>query len=424
MKRFVLVWLLFGSALSAQVEYSTGVNVVAGSTIFFMDIAGFKSSAPNKTRIDVFVQVPYSSVQFIKRPDGYYAAYSITLTFFDQSKKNILFERNWREKLKTDEFAQTTSKNNFNLSYKTYDLQPGNYFLRCIFEDVDSRRTALREIPIKVRAISDSLGLSDLVFVSEVIKDSTGDNIVANVSTTVTNKNNSLSFFFNIYSNKEEEIYLEYLLTDLKKNTTLKQLDPRKIKPGANLVLYTLNYVKFSLGDYSLRVLLKDKDEKEISSVEKKLSSIIYGIPSSITDLNKAVEQMIYIASPQELDFIKEAKEYEEKMNRFLAFWEKKKPNPKLDENPILYEYYRRIEYANKNFKGFGEGWRSDMGMIYVTFGPPSAVQRHPMDSNSRPYEIWEYFELNRSFVFIDQTGFGDYRLANPDYSRWPGYRP
>ena len=95
-----------------------------------------------------------------------------------------------------------------------------------------------------------------------------------------------------------------------------------------------------------------------------------------------------------------------------------------MKNNPILNEYYRRIEYANKKFKALGEGWRSDMGMIYVTFGPPTNVERHPMDMNSKPYEIWEYNELDRTFIFLDQTGFGDYRLVNPDYSRWPGYRP
>ncbi|MDP3581631.1 MAG: GWxTD domain-containing protein, partial [Ignavibacteria bacterium] len=64
-----------------------------------------------------------------------------------------------------------------------------------------------------------------------------------------------------------------------------------------------------------------------------------------------------------------------------------------------------------------------DMGMIYITFGPPSNVERHPLDSDAKPYEIWDYYEINRSFTFVDETGFGNYRLINPDFSRWPGYR-
>jgi len=97
-----------------------------------------------------------------------------------------------------------------------------------------------------------------------------------------------------------------------------------------------------------------------------------------------------------------------------LAFWDKKKPNPRTDDNPILIEYYRRIDYATKNFKGLGEGWRSDMGMVYIIFGTPSNIDKHPFDQDTKPYEIWEYFDINKEFVFIDNTGFGDYRLITP----------
>jgi GWxTD domain-containing protein len=145
-------------------------------------------------------------------------------------------------------------------------------------------------------------------------------------------------------------------------------------------------------------------------------------MPSDVNNLDKAIDQLLYIANPKELDSIKAGKTYDEKLNRFQTFWWKKKPNKTVDDNPILIEYYRRIDYANGHFKGLSEGWRTDMGSIYVPLGPPNAVERHPMDSDSKPYEIWEYYELNRSFEFIDQTGFGEYYLQNPDYSRWPGY--
>ncbi|MEW6701589.1 MAG: GWxTD domain-containing protein [Bacteroidota bacterium] len=423
MKKIILILMLFSLVLHAQVEYS-GVSSSTSALVFYFDAAVFKSNVPNKTRIDLFVQVPYSSIQFIKTDNGFQANYSVILTFLDEEKKNILFERVWKERVVAADFEQTISKNNFNLSYKNYDLLPGKYFLKCSVEDSDSRRTSLKEFPLNVRQIPDSLGISDLMFISEVIKDSTGNKIIPNVSATVTNKNSSLSFYFDIYSNKRQDVILEYSLNNLKNNTSFKQSDPRLLKAGVNLITHTISSTSFSLGDYSLSVTLRDQNWKEIVTIEKKLYSKIFGIPSSIADLDKAVNQMRYIASPPELDFIKEGKDYAEKLNRFLAFWDKKKPNQKSDENPILYEYYRRIDYANKNFKGVGEGWRSDMGMIYVTFGPPSNVERHPFDAYSKPYEIWSYYELNRSFIFSDITGFGDYRLVNPDYSRWPGYRP
>lgn len=415
--------LFLVSVISAQVEYST--NSRSGKPInFSVDVGGFKSSVPNKTRMDFFVQVPYSSIQFVKKDDGFYANYNITLSFADESKINIIFERTWKERVKTTNFEQTLSMDNFNLSYKTYDLNPGKYFVKCIVEDSDSRSASSKEIPLVVKQISDSLGVSDLMLVSEFVKDSTGEKIIPNVTASVTNRSTSVPLYFEIYSDKTREINIEYSLDDLKNSTSFKQMEHLTVKPGTNLVKHTINNVSFSVGGYLLNAVIKDNDWKIITSVEKKIISKIHGVPSAITDLEKAIQQIIYIASTEELDFIKEGKNYDEKLERFLSFWDKKKPNSKTDDNPILYEYFRRVDYANKHFKGLGEGWHSDMGMIFITFGPPSSVERHPLDSNTKPYEIWDYYELNRTFVFSDQTGFGDYRLVNPDYSRWPGYRP
>ncbi len=423
MKHIFIILVFIYFPLNAQVEYSKGANKTTDVPLFSIDAANYRSNTPGKTKVDFFVQVPYSEIQFVKRSDGFFASYSVTITFMDKDKNNILSERIWKEQILENDFNRTIAKNNFNLSYKTYDLRPGDYHFKCTVEDLDSRRTATREFPFKVEELSDTLGLSNLILVSNVLVDSGGETIIPNVSKIVTSSMDSLQFYFDVYSDKEQLVYLEYILEDIKANQSTKTLDPRNVKPGANSFFFTLPDTKFKLGEYSLKIILKNNDWKEITSTEKKFLSKIEGMPSIITDLDKAVEQLLYIATPAERDNIEEAGDYNGKLERFLDFWNKKKPNPNIDDNPILYEYYRRIEYANKNFKGLSEGWRTDMGLIFVTFGPPSNVERHPFDSDSKPYEIWDYYDQNRSFVFVDQTGFGDYRLYNPDYSRWPGYR-
>lgn len=424
MKLLFILLIVFSCANFAQVEYTARANQNANTPLFSLDLANYKSNTPNKTKVDFFIQVPYGEIQFVKRGNDFFAGYNVTLTFMDKEKDNILSERTWKEQIVVNDFMQTVSQTSFNLSYRTYDLTPGDYYFKCIVEDLDSRRSSSREFPFTVKNIPDSLAVSDLILITEIRKDSSGESIIPNVSKTVTNKIDSLQYFFEVYSDKERLVHLEYVLDNIKAGTETKTLDPQNIKAGTTTIYHTLKNLNFKLGDYSLKVILKDSDWNEISSIEKKFYSKIYGLPSTVVDLDKASAQLIYIASPEEKDFIEEAENYKEKLERFLAFWDKKKPNPRIEENPILYEYYRRIDFATKNFKGMGEGWRTDMGMIYITFGPPSNVERHPFDSNSRPYEVWDYYELNRSFVFVDQTGFGDYRLYNPDYSRWPGYRP
>ncbi|MFA7287952.1 MAG: GWxTD domain-containing protein [Melioribacteraceae bacterium] len=425
MKRILLflLFLITVDIINAQVEYSRDSQFLGSAPFFSIDAASYKSSKEGKTRVDFFIQVPYANIQFVKKGSEFLASYSITLTFYSEDKSRIMFESIWKEKLSSDSFEETNSNNNYNLSYKFFDLTPGKYNLKCTVEDSDSRKSSNRDFPLNVREITDSLDLSDLLLVTDVIKDSLGESIVPNVARMVTNKTSELSVYLEIYSNKNQLAYIDFTMKDIKNGKNFNQLSPQELNKGINKVIHTFNKTDFSVGDYSIIALLKNSEWKEIKSTEKRFISKIFGVPSGIIDLDKAIDQMLYIASPEQLDDLKDAKNYEEKLNRFLAFWQSKKPNRSSEENPVMYEYYRRIDYATKTFKGLGEGWRSDMGMIYVTFGPPNNVERHPIDAYSKPYEVWEYYDINRSFVFSDNTGFGNYRLVNPDFSRWPGYR-
>jgi len=47
--------------------------------------------------------------------------------------------------------------------------------------------------------------------------------------------------------------------------------------------------------------------------------------------------------------------------------------------------FYQRVEHANRYFTTYKEGWKTDMGMIYIIFGEPSALNR---TTNG---EEWEY---------------------------------
>jgi len=177
------------------------------------------------------------------------------------------------------------------------------------------------------------------------------------------------------------------------------------------------------LGAFLISVTLKDTNNKVIASTLKSFNSRWVGVPSAINDLDKAVAQLIYIASSSEKSYIESAPNKEEKIKRYLEFWKKKNPNPHEEDNRVFDEYYRRINYANENFSHFMEGWRTDRGLVYITLGPPNNIDRHPFDYDAKPYEIWEYYEMNQQFVFMDETGFGDYRLITPMYGDMYRYR-
>ncbi|RMD93619.1 MAG: GWxTD domain-containing protein, partial [Calditrichaeota bacterium] len=160
------------------------------------------------------------------------------------------------------------------------------------------------------------------------------------------------------------------------------------------------------------------------SAMEGFLNTSSQRLLASFPDINDAIEKLIYIASDKEMKILRSATTKEEKIKEFLKFWQRHDPTPGTFENELMEEYYRRIEFANKHFFGNKEGWRTDMGMVYVKMGPPDYIDRPELmtrrniynvnDSYLRTYRVeWDYYEQGRRFIFYFKAG--EFRLMNRD---------
>jgi GWxTD domain-containing protein len=104
-------------------------------------------------------------------------------------------------------------------------------------------------------------------------------------------------------------------------------------------------------------------------------------------------------------------------------FWNLRDPTPGTEVNEFKDEHFRRFQYANKYFK-YGaprEGWKTDMGRIYIILGEPSSKEKYDMDNIVVPTEIWSYYGIKRpglpgSFwiVFWKKHGMGEYKIYEP----------
>lgn len=414
---------IFAISLFGQVENSER-EAPSSSPRFYLDAAEYKSEQPGKTRVDVFLQVPYSSVQFVKSNNGFAAKYSVTVSVFDEDKDNIIMEKMWNESVNAENFSTTDSKTNYNLSLKSFQLAPGDYLMRAEVYDKDSKKTYVLERPINVKEIKGGEGLSSLILIQKTVKEDSLSKVIPNISQTVTTRDEGLPFFFEVYSDKAQEIDIEYQIKDAKNEKSIyNQTFTEQVDSGRTMITQKIEDLKFTIGQYKLVANVKDESGDKIGKLEKSFYSKIFGFPRAIEDLEKAIEQMVYIATNSDIDFIEDGDTYEERLQRYIDYWKSKDPSPQTEENEVLSEYYRRVGYANENFDSYYDGWRSDMGMIYITLGPPSYVERHPFDYNSKPYEVWDYYDINKRFVFVDRTGFGDYRLLDPVYGDWYRYR-
>jgi GWxTD domain-containing protein len=132
-------------------------------------------------------------------------------------------------------------------------------------------------------------------------------------------------------------------------------------------------------------------------------------------------EDVAYIILPAEREAFLRLETNAERDQFIQQFWERRNPTPGASENPFKREHYRRIAFANLNFPTAEgtPGWKTDRGRIYITFGPPNELDRHPDGDATTPYpwERWKYRWIEGigndvSMEFVDSTRTGNYRMT------------
>lgn len=420
MKRLFLFFILvFTVGINAQPDQGKPQDY-SREPVFYFDIYNFYSGDSANTKVDFFLQLPFEKLSFIKAGEKFRAEYSVSVTVNDENKLKLITEKSWTEKIELMDFNKTNSKSDYNLSARSFKLAPGKYYFTILVEDLDSRKEYRAEAEVPVRTFDQELAISDIMLISSKTTSETGTvKIVPNLSRNVAAQKGGIPIFFEVYSSAERDLELTYTIVDTKNNPLFTDKKIEKLKTGNTQLFYTFDFKDAGMGEYRMVISAPFVDDNTVVVSTKSFFSRWSGMPATAKDLEKASDQMIYIAGPDEIDFIQDGKDFAEKLDRFMEFWEKKDPTQGTPENEVFNEYYRRIEFANKNFKQMLEGWRSDMGMVYITLGSPNNVERHPFEYDSKPYEVWDYYDINRRFIFVDQTGFGDYRLVTPFFGEY-----
>ncbi len=140
----------------------------------------------------------------------------------------------------------------------------------------------------------------------------------------------------------------------------------------------------------------------------------------SEAEIDQEFKQAEYIATREEKKIFRSL-DLNGKRKFMMQFWKKRDPNPATEVNEYKQEYLQRVVYANLNFKGLKKpGWQTDRGRVLLIYGRPDDIERHYMEVDTKPYEIWRYDQLEGGviFVFADLNGFGEFELIHSTYSQ------
>jgi len=135
-------------------------------------------------------------------------------------------------------------------------------------------------------------------------------------------------------------------------------------------------------------------------------------------------EEIFYIITPIEKDVFLKLQSNRERDLFIEAFWKQRDPTKGTEKNEFCDEHYRRLNYANRRFRGTGRpGWKTDRGKVYIILGEPMEIRIFQGMDAYYPSEVWYYqglsgYGLPQAFhlLFYQKGRIGDYILYNPAF--------
>ncbi|MGA2532236.1 MAG: GWxTD domain-containing protein [Candidatus Aminicenantales bacterium] len=137
------------------------------------------------------------------------------------------------------------------------------------------------------------------------------------------------------------------------------------------------------------------------------------------------LQLVAYIIQPVERDVFMKLVNNRDRDIFIETFWKQRDPTPGTPENEYKNEIIQRFQYVNRQFgRGHSttrEGWRTDMGRIYMILGPPQSIEHFEASIGLVPCQSWSFYGDSRKnlppqfiLLFYQRGGIGEYKLYDP----------
>lgn len=377
---------------------------------FFTADVSVDVDSTGRSSVGVTITLPYSELSWSRLGDDFVSGAGFSVELEPRGRERLYGDA-WQRRLRTDRYAVTTAARYQLVVSRRFDVPPGDYRVRVRVRDLDAGSESMAEERMRLADVREQpVGFADLQLGSI---DSAGFH--PNPTRRFGPESASLAARAVLFDRRPGEwprsYRFRYRVIEaggelLSQGDTLVSLS-RSAEP----VLVRPARPEFMVGGHAFEVELQEGRQRFRTSRS-------FEVEESGPPRGRAYELMLealsYIAGEDEVDPMRALKDEGEQAAAWEAFWRRRDPTPDTPRNEYQLEFFRRLQHAERNFQGFGPGWRSDMGRVYVRRGPPDQVEQRSASSQSPALEIWTYHQPYRRYVFADREGFGRYTLAQP----------
>jgi GWxTD domain-containing protein len=389
------------------------MGLIAGSSLmqFVARVAFFADPRPDSTLVLLSVTVPNRSLSFVRDGDRYSANYSVTVEL--RRGTQVIRQFTARELVRVAAFREAARFDESIIFQQYLRLAPGTYAMGVGVKDEGSVRVSGQEVSLTVPPLREGQ-LSSIVPVYESIARSAADSqprvLAAPRGTFSFGVDTVAPVYVEAYGLRGPTRVGVSAVTD---SGVVMWEDSLTLNPsgtggiGATTVAVPLR--RIGVGFVTVRVARRDQSD---TARTKLLVTLGDDLP--VTSFEEMLTYLRLFARSDRLKTLREATG-PTRATLWTTFLHETDPNPATAENEALRDYLNRVRSANARFREEGRaGWLSDRGMAYVGLGDPdNIVQSGNLDPGARNRtETWVYTGLRLQLLFVDQSGFGRWRLS------------
>jgi len=165
------------------------------------------------------------------------------------------------------------------------------------------------------------------------------------------------------------------------------------------------------LRNYTFRLDLTTAQGKQ-TTFTRPVRAVWPEMPFSLKNVDGALEALRFITTERQLDSLRSGT-FEQRRDALEAFWQARNRTAGTARNEVMTEYYRRVDFAIRNFGTLRipDGSRSDRGKVFILYGPATRTDRS-LNPAGGHLETWFYEHIKKKFVFVDETKTGTYTLV------------
>lgn len=397
---------------------------------FNIDLCRFRSDQ-DKVILELYLGLSRTAVLHRNLDDTWLGV--IEVSAFISSDSTGLATDTWKIRDYVKNPDQLTS-GQLIIDARIYELMPGSYSFKVTATDSIAGTEWIEEKSIQVTAFSDEkLSLSDIELAGRILPvdqgskfDRGGIALLPNPGRMFGYPNLFFFYYIEIYpplnqeSESETKIFRSILNGRQEEVMTLP-VQIRETSSGYLADVDSISLNNLPQGTYTLEIGVSGEDNVQTTQKTRffinrrdNISEPVPYVADSIA-VNEELEAIGFLLKPGQQKVLSKMTLVEK--SAFLKeFWRRHTGDPSENSTTLREVFNTRIQEADELYSNSRDpGHRTERGRIYVLYGKPGLLERHPLDQDAKPYEIWIYDQVEGGvvFVFVDRTGLGEYELVH-----------